>query len=116
MARYKHSVEAEAYQVYFSERDKEIAKKGLPAYSHGTTIRYDEGQYSVLVGSKHAYEGEWVVTENGQVSILGDESFKKEYTEIPDAPAVPAADPAQNPADVHPLKIDQVEERKEGAE
>lgn len=107
MSKYTRQIEVEAYQIQFTDKDKNVAKKGLPVNSHGTTIRYDEGLFSVLIGTKHAFEGDWVVVEGGQTSIYTDEAFKALFTEKTE-PAVAEPAPieaAPDPADKHPLNV-----------
>lgn len=102
MSRYTREIEVEAYQIHFSEKDKEIAKKGLPVYSHGTTIRCEDGALSVLIGTRHAFEGDWVVTEGGQLNLYTDEAFRATFKKVAEAPVAtqPNVEAAPAPADL----------------
>lgn len=107
MSTYTRQIQVDAYQIEFTDNDKNVAKKGLPVNSHGTTIRYDEGLFSVLIGTKHAYESDWVVVEGGQTFIYTDEAFNALFTEKSE-PAVAEPAPieaAPDPADKHPLNV-----------
>lgn len=82
--KYVRPVFAEAFQVEFSEADKASAQKYIPTTAHGSTIRYQDGEFSVLIhlGDKeqHAKEGDWVVTEEtGKKFIMSDEEFEENY-------------------------------------
>ncbi len=90
MAKYSRTIEVDAYQIAFTDQEKDAAKKGIPTRAHGGYIRYDEGKYSVLVGQQHAFEGDWVVGSNGFLTIYSDENFKKDFTEVPEVVETPA--------------------------
>lgn len=97
MAKFTRSIAVDAYQIQFDAASKESAKKSIPTTSHGSHIRYSDGLFSVLVGQQHAFEGDWVVTEeSGFTSIVTDENFKNDYTEVKE----PVADePVKEPAE-----------------
>lgn len=65
MGKYLRAVLASAYQVSFSDPDKDSAKKGIPTTSHGSHIKFENGEFSVLIhlgdDAKLAKEGDWVV-------------------------------------------------------
>lgn len=86
MGKYVRAEHVDAYQIEFSDADKESAKKGLAVSSHGSHIKHEDGVFSVLIhlgdDAKQAKEGEWVVTEkSGNKRIETDEDFGSNYFE-----------------------------------
>lgn len=84
MGKYFREQKAEAYQIEFTSEDKEKAKKGIPVSSHGSHIKCDGEEFSVLIhlgdDAKLAKEGDWVVTEDGgRKIIVSDEVFQETY-------------------------------------
>lgn len=87
MENFTRVIKAKAYQITFEDKDKEDARKGIPVSTHGNTLRYDQGKFSVLIhtgeNGQHAFEGDIVVTEeNGKVLIMTEGEFEKFYTPV----------------------------------
>ena len=89
MPKFSKTIIVDADQVDFADKDKEIAKRGLPVATHGDHLRHEDGVYSVFVhlgeDGKRANEGDWIVVENGKKSIVPDEEFKKTYVPYEEA-------------------------------
>lgn len=86
MGKYLRAVLASAYQVSFSDSDKDSAKKGIPTTSHGSHIKFEGGEFSVMIhlgdDAKLAKEGDWVVEEEGgRKLIVSAEDFPDIYEE-----------------------------------
>jgi hypothetical protein len=76
----------DAYQVKFSEADKEEAKKGLAVSSHGSHIKHEDGVFSVFIhlgeDGKQVKEGDWVVTEGQKSYVVSADDFDENFQEI----------------------------------
>lgn len=87
MARYVRAAFIDhAYQVKFTDEQKEEAKKGLAVSSHGSHIKHDDGVFSVFIhlgdDGKQVKEGEWVVREGSNSYVVSEDDFEEKFQEV----------------------------------
>lgn len=100
MGNYIRGVSADAYQIKFTDEEKEAVKKGIPRVAFGDHIKLNDGVFSVAIhlgpDVKIANEGDWVVKEeDGKMLIATDDAFEEVYTELADEDEEEEVAPAQ---------------------
>jgi hypothetical protein len=126
MPKYVRTEVVDAEQVQIADKDKGTAKKSIPTTSNGGSVRYEAGTdengkdkdfFSVLIPKvgRQANEGDWVVTDSrGQVSIVTNEAFGKNYKAV--AEEKPTQSPQPTQAAAVPAKVTTGEERRAARE
>lgn len=107
MGTYIRGLSAKAYQIQFSDEDKDNVKKGIPATAFGDHIKLSDGVFQVAIhlgqDAKLANEGDWVVEEEGgNRYILSDAAFHDQFTKIEQS-----ADEGADESDGHDTTIDE---------
>lgn len=115
MGNYIRGVSAAAYQIKFTDEEKDAVKKGVPTVAFGDHIKLNDGVFSVAIhlgpDMKIASEGDWVVKEeDGKMLIATDDAFEEVYTELADEDE--EEEDAPPPAEEHQAEIPPIEDEE----